>query len=846
MEYMLIQGLFLRQFHLSFLFILFSLTLNTHAAVPGVTAGEFSVDASGGANYSIPIAVPPGTSGMQPSLSLSYSSRSGNGMLGVGFTLGGLSVMTRCPANKVIDGFIDGVDFDDNDRFCIDGQRLIAVTGTYGSNGTEYRTELDGFTKVLSYGTTGNGPQKFLAYTKSGQILEYGYTTDSQIEAEGKTDIRLWAVNKISDTVGNYLTITYAEDNTNGTYKPTRIDYTGNSGAGVSPYAKVEFEYETRTDIQPLYFAGSLIKNTERITNIKMYVDNTLVRDYQLTYDNAGAANRSRLIQLTECDGEATPTCFKPIEFDRVDGGNDTFNPRIANPLGANFVGYTRSLEDMNGDGITDLVYVYNTSVSTYMGIGDGTFGPRIANPLSANFSSYSRFLADMNGDGITDLVYVYSTSVSTYMGIGDGTFGPRIANPLSANFSSYSRFLADMNGDGITDLVYVYNTSVSTYMGIGDGTFGPRIANPLSLNFNTHARYIFDVNSDGISDLVYLHGTVLTTLLGIGDGTFDSQASTHLFGVNYNSYSYTPIFTDINGDGLIDLCWIHNKILNIYIRQGDGTFVEQYHVHGGNYISYSRHLADMNGDGIIDLVYIYNTYVSMLMGNGDGSFGSPIGFSLGANFSSYSRSLSDMNGDGITDLAFIYDTSESTYLSKRVIPDSIIKITTSLGTQTDITYTPITDPSVYTKGTGATYPVIDIQGPVYVVSSVKSDSDYVANGSLIPSQRETTYTYSGAKSSYLRGFLGFNTMSSTDVDTGMTATTTYKQSHPYTGMVERTEQHYDNGTPADTSDDVLLGEVDTTFNFTQTHTGTETDASHPGVLFPYAATVTKKEYEID
>ena len=66
-----------------------------------------------------------------------------------------------------------------------------------------------------------------------------------------------------------------------------------------------------------------------------------------------------------------------------------------------------------------------------------------------------------------------------------------------------------------------------------------------------------------------------------------------------------------------------------------------------------------------------------------------------------------------------------------------------------------------------------------------------------------------------------------------MRATTTYKQIHPYTGMVKLTEQHYDNGTPADTSDDVLLGEVDTTFDFTQTHTGTETDASHPVYCFP-------------
>ncbi len=120
------------------------------AAVPGFTPGEFSVDQNGGANYSIPIAVPPGTAGMQPSLSLTYNSRSGNGVLGIGWTLGGLSVITRCPANTVIDGFIDGIDFEENDRFCMDGQRLIAISGVYGEDGTEYRTELDGFTKAES------------------------------------------------------------------------------------------------------------------------------------------------------------------------------------------------------------------------------------------------------------------------------------------------------------------------------------------------------------------------------------------------------------------------------------------------------------------------------------------------------------------------------------------------------------------------------------------------------------------------------------------------------------------------------------------------------------------------
>lgn len=289
------------------------------AATPGVTPGEFSVDASGSANYQVPIAVPPGTAGMQPSLTLSYNSRSGNGVLGVGWTLGGLSVITRCPANKVIDGVIDGIDFDANDRFCIDGQRLIAVSGTYGADQTEYRTEVDGFTKVVSYDIDGtnNGPEYFIAKTKSGQILEYGNDDGvtnyhSRIEAQGKTDVRLWAVNKIEDTVGNYLTVTYIEDNTNGEYRPIQIDYTGNANAtpALTPNTSVQFEYATRTDTTTLYFAGSKVKNTQRLSNIKTYTDTSLVRDYQLSYDNNGEANRSRLTELQECDGQVTQTCF--------------------------------------------------------------------------------------------------------------------------------------------------------------------------------------------------------------------------------------------------------------------------------------------------------------------------------------------------------------------------------------------------------------------------------------------------------------------------------------------------------------------------------------------------------
>ena len=111
------------------------------------TPGQFSVTPSGAASYTIPLRVTPGTSGMAPSLSLSYSSQGGNGLLGMGWMLSGLSSITRCAATVAQDNFKGGINYDANDRFCLDGQRLIAISGTYGANLTEYRTEIESFYK---------------------------------------------------------------------------------------------------------------------------------------------------------------------------------------------------------------------------------------------------------------------------------------------------------------------------------------------------------------------------------------------------------------------------------------------------------------------------------------------------------------------------------------------------------------------------------------------------------------------------------------------------------------------------------------------------------------------------
>jgi hypothetical protein len=138
--------------------------------------GKFGVGPTGAALYSVPISIPPGTAGLAPALSLNYSSQNSDGVVGLRWTIGGLPAISRCPRTIAQDGVHGGVNYDSNDRFCLDGQRLILVSGTYGSDGSQYRTEIDTFAKVIAHGTAGNGPAWFELHNKSGQIEELGHT----------------------------------------------------------------------------------------------------------------------------------------------------------------------------------------------------------------------------------------------------------------------------------------------------------------------------------------------------------------------------------------------------------------------------------------------------------------------------------------------------------------------------------------------------------------------------------------------------------------------------------------------------------------------------------------------
>lgn len=423
------------------------------ATVPvGTTEGKFEVTQRGSAQYTIPIYVPGGTRGIAPQLSLVYDSQAGNGMLGHGWSLGGLSIIHRCAATIELDGFSGGVNYDANDRFCLDGERLVNI------GGNEYHTRHETWQRVLALNTSGgadtsHNPTYFYVLGKDGVILEYGKTADSRIQSAGSANARVWALNKMMDRLGNYYTITYTQDATNGDYRPARIDYTANDSRGLAAYNSILFTYAARTDIPARYEAGFALRSMQRLTGIKSYAGPDLAREYKLAYDNNGAAGRSRLTSAQECGSDGV--CLPATQF-TWQNGTFGFNTAVntywsTNKTGDGPIGFA----DVNGDGRQDFWgWSSNGNVYVRLANGDGTFQNAVATYWSTNKTGDAPVgFADINGDGRADF-YGWSSDGNVYIRIskGDGTFGDAIALIWSTYKLNAPVGFADVNGDGRAD----------------------------------------------------------------------------------------------------------------------------------------------------------------------------------------------------------------------------------------------------------------------------------------------------------------------------------------------------------------------------------------------------------
>jgi RHS repeat-associated protein len=793
-------------------------------SIGGIRTPENTKVSSGGAaTYSVPIVVPPGI--VKPNLSFNYSSQGENSLLGVGWSVQGLPVIHRCPQTVAQDGQRSGVSYTSSDRFCLDGQRLMVISGVYGANDSEYRTEIDSFLKITAKTVAGitNGPGYFIVKTKDGQTMEFGGNTSSsqgRIEPQGRTDVvRVWALSKISDVKGNHLTVTYAEDDgtapgqfNNGEYRPTQIDYSGNTNAGLGTTRKVTFEYATRSDQIPLWVGGSKILTTQLLTSVKTYapaVGTTspalLVRDYRLEYETGAATARSRLKNIKECDknanclptgGPDSPTNVA-YKFTYQTGGNRSLV--LADPFDIDNGQIDQAKVwpgDYNGDGKQDLASYQNGVVYVHLSNANGTYTAVATTVVATEFGQNYVWPGDVNGDGRTDLVTYQGGTLYTYLAKsnGSGQFEQRVPlNVAGAKFNQDKTRGLDVDGDGRMDIVSHSNGKLWTYLSTFIGTTGNFNSNPpgVSANgshFNSGYFWAGDFNGDGLQDLVAYDSGTLHAYLSNGAGTAWTIQSTSVGSGNFNPSKTWP--GDYNADGMTDIASHENGVLHTYLSKGNGLFLDHQSTPSSQTWDPTGNAwaIDVNGDGRTDLISFQNTDFHVHYSKGNGTYDPVTTPTDGTNVNTSYLWVFDHNGDGKGDLAtfsngFLYTHTAHIASATDRFPDLLSSVVNPFNGTNTITYQPLTDGApFYVKYNDAVYPKVDLQLPTYAVSNLTI-------GDGLGASYSNNYTYEGAKAHYLgRGGLGFRLMTHVEVDADVRSKTFYKQDFPHTGLVEIVE----------------------------------------------------------
>lgn len=320
----------------------------------GSACAQIDVGPSGSATYGYPLKAAPGVAGVEPRLALAHVGGSG-GPAGVGWTLRGPSAIARCPASVAVDGFAGRVNFDDSDKLCLNGARLIQTNASgvplafpqvddakaLGSGQVrEFRTESDGQLRVRAYGTHAAGVRYFKAWARDGLVYEFGMapgsesTTIDQIQSQRPT--QAWVLTRVSDQAGNDARYSYvvhvdslycsAPNAPTASYSYpridwglSRVDYASTGGASPAMRNSVQFEYEAEPcgpGRSMSLHMGSARVRVARLKTVRMFaVDGaTAIRRYELSYVDSASTNRPLLQSVVECAGTGA-ACLPATTF---------------------------------------------------------------------------------------------------------------------------------------------------------------------------------------------------------------------------------------------------------------------------------------------------------------------------------------------------------------------------------------------------------------------------------------------------------------------------------------------------------------------------------------------------
>lgn len=591
----------------------------------GAVAATHEVGTDGSANYSIPIHVPQGVQGMHPSVALSYNSNGGNAVAGVGFDIAGLAAIHRCPTTLSREGVVDAVDFDDNDRFCLDGQRLVVMGGAqYGSEGAEYRLENDNSDRLRSFGSEGSlmqddsgvyqttnaaaNPAWFEVHERSGRISRYGSTPDARVrrsltfiggcpatgdffvDADGvcrnaetgqsrtltytqQERTVEWKLAESRDRFGNRVAYNY-DTSIPGETLLARIDYnfSGTAGAGSgAPLNSLRFTYEARPDLAVAYFAGGQVRQGRRLASVAAYAGDTVVREWRIGYHVASdqPARHSRVDTVRECLGAS---CVPATRFS-WQGGGAGFSATVQN-TGNPTIGWDKNplVLDANGDGRDDVLQTNGNTGTWQIMLGNGqTLAAQIDTGIADTGRATARVLRYNPDDNRDDVLLARN-----------GTWWVLKSVPAASRTFSYTHHLS---GSPVT-------------VSIGGAAFTQINTNIPAMN--PAEAMLADVDGDGRQDLLYRNNGRVWVRLLTDSGFSATELQTDMAGL-----AGTHAF-DADNDGRSDFLqtangkWVIVKVVSIGPSQIN---LRRIYTNRQTGDELTARLVDFDGDGLTDLL---------------------------------------------------------------------------------------------------------------------------------------------------------------------------------------------------------------------------------------------------
>jgi RHS repeat-associated protein len=584
---------------------------------------------TGTGNMNVPLLLPPGRNGHEPSLRLSYSTGNGNGPCGFGWQIEMPSVTRRTST---------GVPrYDDSlDQFVLSGADILVPSG---SGDGSYQPWTDASFQRIHHSDdqAGNG---WLVVERNGTKSWYGYCPG--IGAKGvlvnpskPEQIFAWYLLVSEDVFGNRIEYDYLQDSGSigdrrwNQLLPSRVRY-ADFGDKQQPsfLISVSFEYEDEDRPDPFsqYRAGFEIRTTKRCARIDIQShphgeDPKLSRRYSLEYlpESAvanGVSLLSRIVVSAEVDGDTQS--LPPLQCDYTPFAPSRRNLmaiECPSPPGPALSDPSLDVVDVDGNGLPDILQL-NGTARFWRNCGGGRFStPREMDrvPAGIHLGDAGVTLLDAIGDGHTALV-VSGGPIAGYYPMGpEGTWDQRSFHPYrvapSFDFKDPRVRLVDLNGDGVTDVFYSGESLICYFnnpkTGWGDSLFLRPGAIPGldHLDFTDDRLRLADMNGDGLQDLVMVHSGSITYWPSLGWGRWGAPILMHNSPRFPDQYDPKRVLLgDVDGDGAADLIYVDDGQVTVWPNKSGNRYGDPLVITG------SPSITDTDALRLVDLLGVGTT----------------------------------------------------------------------------------------------------------------------------------------------------------------------------------------------------------------------------------------------